>query len=115
MSGAQHGRPNGGSAPGRQSPQKAHGRCRATDSPWLVTGDAACLDEGIQCGPLQADVLSQLHVGDASLRYEAADESFAGSEVVPGLCHGQQFVDGAPVGMAVWAAAGHVIPPQPGA
>ena len=34
---------------------------------------------------MQADVLAELHIRDAFLGDEAADESFAGSEVVPGL------------------------------
>src|SRR3954454_14402548 len=57
-----------------------------------LAGDAARLDEGVERGALQAHVLAELDVGDASLGDESADESLAGPEVLPGLTDGQQLV-----------------------
>jgi hypothetical protein len=63
----------------------------------LLVLDSAGVDEGIQDRSLEADVLAELHVGDAPLGDQPADKAFTGPEVVPGLGDSEERVVGAGV------------------
>ena len=63
-------------------------RCRS------VVRDAACLDERIESGAFQPNVLAELDVRNSPLRHEATDEPLARTEVLPSLADSQQLVVG---------------------